>query len=125
MVKTELPEPLESLEMTEHLEALVSKDHLAIKAVMLPLKIVLHALHSVLPKDSKASLVCQDDQEDQEDLALKDQLVKMENVFLEIGESLVNLVSQVNLEKMVSLVNQVNQANQEIMLESENLNVLA
>ena len=123
-VKMEFPEPLESLEMMEPLEALVTKDHLAIRAVMLPLEIVLHAHHPVLKKDFKATLVCQETQDEQEKLALKGHLVKMESVFLEIVESLVNLVNQVNLDKMVSLVSKVNQAGQEIMLESEKLNGL-
>ena len=125
MVKMELLEPLENLEMMEHLETLETKEKLVTRVVMLLQEIVLHVHHPVPLRASKAVLVFQETQADQEGPAPKDHLVKLVNVSLEIVESQVNLVNQVNLDKMVNLVNQVNPADLEMMLASEKLNVLA
>ena len=124
MVKMELLEPLESLEMMELLETLETKEKLVTGAVMLLQEIVLHVHHPVPLRDSKAVLVFQETQADQEGLVPKDDLVKLVNVSLEIVESPVNLANRVNLDKMVNLVNQVNPADLEMMLASEELNVL-
>ena len=121
MVKMELLEPLESLEMMEHQETQEIKENLVTRVVMVHSKIVLHAHHPVPLKDSKAALVYQAIQANQEGLVPKDHVAKLVDVSQEIIKSLAN---QVNLGKMVNLVSLVNQADLEMMLASEKLSVL-
>jgi len=124
MVKMELLELQESLEMMELLETLENKEKQVTRVVMLHSKIVLHAHHPVPLKDSKAALVYQAIQANQEGLVPKDHVAKLVDVSQEIVESLANQVNQVNLVKMVNLVSLVNQADLEMMLASEKLSVL-
>ena len=124
MVTMELLEPLGSLEMMEHQETLETKGNVVTRVVMLPPKIVPLAHHLVLPKDSKAVLVCQEIQADQVNLAPVDYPVNLANASLEFLENPVNLVNLENLDNLENPVNQVNQADLEKTLASENLSVL-
>lgn len=114
---------LESKEMMEPLETKDLKDHLVKKVVLQLSKIAFDVHHIVLPKASKAAPVRKENLAKLVSLANQVLLVNLEGAFLVFLENLEKMVNQVVMESMVNLVSQVNLEDLEMLLAFESLPV--